>query len=412
MMLSNPKEYGRLLQTVLILAVVFAAGFFLGSHSGTTAAQSIAAPAPDTEKFFEPFWEVFNLIQSDYVDPNDQPVEIQSLVNGAISGMVDSLGDQFSGYMDPETYPMMSDDLSGEIEGIGVVIRTNEETQEIEVVSILEGTPAANAGLRPGDVFAAVDGEDVTQDNQLELATKVRGPAGTTVNLTMRRDDELLEFSIKRERIVVPNIEARVLENTDIAYVRLQQFLPEARSQIDAAVAELDVNSRLGLILDLRGNPGGLLNSAIDVTSAFVRDGTILIEDFGDANEQVFDATGNFLNVSVPIVVLVDETSASASEIVAGALQDRGIAKIVGEVTLGKGTVQMWRELVNGGGLRLTIARWLTPNRNWIHDQGITPDIIVEWTPESFDDPNDPQLAAALEHLRMVSGVAQEQVQQ
>jgi carboxyl-terminal processing protease len=151
--------------------------------------------------------------------------------------------------------------------------------------------------------------------------------------------------------------------------------------------------------LDLRGNPGGLLTSVIDVTSAFLEKGVIVVEQFGDGREQVFNATGDYLDLKVPLVVLVDETSASASELMAGALQDHQVATIIGETTLGKGTVQTWASLVNGGGVRLTIARWLTPNRNWIHEKGVTPDLIVEWTPESYDDPNDPQLAAALDFL-------------
>jgi len=154
-------------------------------------------------------------------------------------------------------------------------------------------------------------------------------------------------------------------------------------------------------VLDLRGNPGGLLTTAIDVASAFVKDGTILIEDFGEGNEQIFEANGSYIGVSVPLVVLVDDNSASASELVAGALQDNGRATIVGVTTFGKGTVQTWQSLVNGGGIRLTIARWLTPNGNWIHGQGITPDVIVEWPVEGRDNTIDPQLNAAIELLEM-----------
>jgi carboxyl-terminal processing protease len=394
-------ERSRPLQIALIATLIFAAGFAMGNHAGISTAQSHISP--ETEKLFESLWEVYSLIENQYVDPNDAPLDPGKLVDGAIGGMVDSLGDQFSGYMAPDIYPLLNDDLSGAIEGIGVVIRTLEDDGGIEVVNVMEGTPAANAGLRIGDIFNQVDDVDVTDATQLELAAKVRGPAGSNVKLTMQRGEDLIDFIITRARIEIPNIESRLLEENNVAYIKLNQFSSDARKQIDQAIEDLDVNERAGLIFDLRGNPGGLLNSAIDVASAFIESGPILIEDFGNGNEQTFNATGDYSGVNVPIVVLVDESSASASELVAGALQDRDQATIIGEVTLGKGTVQTWRDLANGGGVRLTIARWLTPNHNWIHGAGITPDVIVEWTPESFDDPVDPQLAAALDYLQSVA---------
>lgn len=398
-------ERSRSLQLTVIAALIFAAGFAMGNHAGISTAQS--SISPEVEKLFEPLWEVYNLIERQYVDPNDAPVIPEKLVDGAISGMVDSLGDQFSGYMSPDIYPLLNDDLSGSIEGIGVVIRTLEHDGGIEIVNVMQGTPAAKAGLRIGDIFHRVNDVDVTSDTQLELAAKVRGPAGSDVKLTMKRGNELVDFVITRARIEIPNIESRLLEESNVAYIRLNQFSSEARSQIDQALKDLDVNQRAGLIFDLRGNPGGLLNSAIDVASAFIKTGPILIEDFGNGNEQTFNATGNYSGVKVPMVVLVDESSASASELVAGALQDRERATIIGETTLGKGTVQTWRDLANGGGVRLTIARWLTPNHNWIHGAGITPDVIVEWTPVSFDDPTDPQLSAALDYLLSVAQSSQ-----
>jgi carboxyl-terminal processing protease len=382
------------MQISLLIIVVFASGFALGSQHSVSVAQSTTSMPPEAESVFEPFWQVYNLIRSDYLEP----VEPDLLLDGAINGMVESLGDQFSGYMNPEVYPLLNDDLSGEIEGIGVVIQTLEETGEIEVVNVLEGAPAMEAGVMPGDIFTAVNGEDVTELSQLELAGKVRGAAGTSVIITMRRGEELLDFTMARARIQIPTIESRLLDN-NIGYIKLFEFNDDARQALDDALENLNAKNLNGLIFDLRGNPGGLLNSAIDVASAFLEDGVILIEDFGDGQEQTLDVNGNFSGVNVPMVVLVDETSASASELVAGALQDHRRATIIGEVSFGKGTVQTWHELTNGGGIRLTIARWLTPNRHWIHEQGITPDIIVEWTPESYNDPNDIQLLVAQNYL-------------
>lgn len=384
-------------------AIIFVAGFALGNLTNPATAQNIGNLSDEEAALFQPLWETYELIRDQYVDPYDEMFTPQQLLDGAISGMIDALGDEYSGYMNPESFAMQNSDLSGEFEGIGVVIRVNEELGGIEVVNVLAGSPAEEFGVQVGDIFRVVDGVEVSEDTNLELATKVRGPAGTDVNITFERDDELIDITITRARIAIPNIDYSILDNTNIAYIQLNQFTSEARDQIDAAMTELDVNNRDGMILDLRGNPGGLLTSAIDVSSAFIESGTILIEDFGDNRDEiVFEATGDFSGIQVPLVILVDETSASASELVSGALQDTDNATIIGETTLGKGTVQTWRSLSNGGGVRLTIARWLTPDRNWIHGAGVTPDIIIEWEPENgsaFGGPDDPQLSAAIDYL-------------
>lgn len=388
----------RPFQVSFVIVGVFVAGFILGNQFNISQAQSDTTAPRGAEVAFEPFWQVYNLIESEYLEP----VEPEKLVDGAIQGMIEALDDQFSGYMDPSVYPLMNADLSGTVEGIGALVETDEETKEIRIASVLEGSPAEAAGVQDGDVFVQVNGEDVTGLTQMELVTKVRGPAGTTVQLTMRRGEELVEFTITRAKIVVPNVEFKTLDG-NIGYIKMRDFSADARAKLDEALKALDVNALDGLVFDLRGNPGGLLTSAIDIASAFIKDGTILVEDFGNGEQRTFEANGSYIGISVPMVVLVDEDSASASELVAGALQDRDRAEIVGETTFGKGTVQTWRELVNGGGVRLTIARWLTPNGHWIHEQGITPDIVVEWTPENRDDPNDPQLKAALDYLLQAS---------
>lgn len=394
-MITALRKHAHKLQTVLLLMAVFAAGFAFGNMNTISEAQTRLS---DTDEAFEPFWEAFSTIQTRYVD--GPQIEIPTLVNGAISGMVDSLGDQYSGYLEPQDYAMFNSDISGDVEGIGVVIRTNEESGAIEVINVLEGAPARAAGVLPGDIFHEVNGEMVAGMNQTELASKVRGPAGTTVNIIFERDGELLEFEITRARFEVPNVETDILEN-DIAYISFAEFNSLGSRQLNDAIRRLNINERTALILDIRGNPGGLLNVAVDVASLFVRDGVILYETFSDGSEQVFRANGNYAGIEVPIVLLIDETSASASELLAGALKDRGIATLIGETTFGKGTVQTIQPLSNGGGLRLTVARWLTPNRGWIHDQGIVPDIEVDWDPESFAEMegDDPQLQAAIEYI-------------
>ncbi|MBK8025701.1 MAG: S41 family peptidase [Chloroflexi bacterium] len=397
-----PSFLGRMrgIPAAAALVIVFFTGYAVGTHQSISFAQGDRATPEEVESAFAPFWEVFNHIQDQYIEE----VSLDTLVAGASDGMVDALEDPFSGYMDSETLNLMNSDLEGEFEGIGVVIHTIEDSGEIEVVGILNGAPAQGSGIEPGDIFAFVDGIDVSEMNQADLAAIVRGPQGTEVTITMRRERELLDFVLTRERIVVPNVESRLLEEENIAYVRLNNFNDRSRAEIDDALDDLRVNRRAGLIFDLRDNPGGLLSSSIEVASAFIESGPIVTEVFGDGSEQEFTANGSFANVRVPIVVLVNESSASASELVAGAMQDTGVATIIGEVTLGKGTVQQWYTLQNNTGLRLTVAQWLTPNRRWIHEEGITPDIVVEWTPEIFNDPNDPQIAEAVNWLLLQTG--------
>ncbi len=386
----------------LVIVLVFIGGFVLGSQRNPLLAQGDTAAPPASAKDFEPFWQVYNLIQSSYLDRDK--VSDTKLVDGAIKGMVDTLGDQFSGYMDAETYPMFNSDLSGEVEGIGAVVQTDEKTKEISIAQVLDGSPAQAAGLKSGDVFVKVEGADVSQSTQFDLVRLVRGKEGTSVNLTMRRGTETLDFKIKRAKITTPVVDSKELDN-GIGYIKLRSFDVNAYQEVKAAIDKLGGKDMKGLIFDLRGNPGGLLTTAIDIASLFLKDGTVLVEDFGNGNKQTYTTNGKYIGYDIPLTILVDENSASASELVSGAMQDTGRAKLVGVKTFGKGTVQTWQQLINGGGIRLTIARWLTPNGHWIHGNGITPDVVVEWPQENRDEKNDPQLKAAIESLTATTPV-------
>lgn len=390
------------LPIAILLAIVFSGGFLLGERNSIISAQT---NTPSNIAILSPLLEVYDMIHNEYMDYSGEGINDDALLDGAISGMMGALGDQYSNYMTPADYSMQNSDLSGEFEGIGAVIRTLEEENAVTIVSLLPGSPAEAAGLRPGDIFVEVDGENVLGINQSLLAFKVRGPKGTAVDLTIRRDEELINFTIVRDSVKIINIETDLLADDQVAYIKLFQFTHEARNELNAALEALDANNRQGVILDLRSNPGGLLTSAIDIGSAFIPKGDpILIEEFGgDRGDIVFRATGDTSDLQVPVVLLIDENSASASELIAGALQDYGLATLIGETTFGKGTVQSWRGISNGGGISLTVARWLTPNGNWIQDQGVTPDIVVEWTPDpELEDEFDPQLAAALEFFEVV----------
>ena len=389
----------RSLRPILLLLAVLLLGFSLGSAHRSLDAQMSPALSADEKQLFDAFWQVWGHIRDDFVSPDGNPPEASLLVDGAIRGMVNALGDEHSGYLDPQQYPVMQEDWAGAVNGIGAVVERDDDSGRQRIAWVLPGTPAEAAGLAAGDVFLQVDGMDVREASQLELAALVRGPVGTDVHLVMGRGDDRLGFTITRARIEIPNVESRRLEGTGIGYIQLQHFDANARQQMEEALKTLDAASLSGLVLDLRNNPGGLLDSAIAVASAFIEDGPLLIKQSGE-DEQVHDADGSFLGLSLPLAVLVNEQSASASELVAGALQDRGRAIIIGQPTFGKGTMQNLFALDNGGGLQLTIARWLTPEGHWIHESGIVPDIHVEQPGQTLPENDDLPLQAAIESLQ------------
>lgn len=385
------------LRLVFIGIILFVGGFLLGNQLLILQAQGQLIPE-EAQRELLPIYEQYDYIKTNFVH---QPVDTAVLIDGALEGMVDSLGDEYSGYMSPDSFASFSGSFSGDMEGIGAIIRSDVETGIIEIADVLPNAPAEKAGVIAGDVFVEVDGEPVQGMSQTDLVTKVRGPAGTTVTIIMQRGDKLLTFEIVREKFEIPSVFSEVIEDTNIGYIAFYDFNQKTRAQIDAALEDLNVNELDGLIIDVRNNPGGLLTSAVEVGSAFVENGTILHEVFGNGEEITFESDGSYANITVPIVYLVNERSASASELVAGALQDNGLATIIGEPTFGKGTVQQLRPLSHGGGVRLTIAQWLTPNRNSIQTNGITPDIIirVDNDQQLAELGKDPQRDAAIEFI-------------
>jgi carboxyl-terminal processing protease len=390
----NPFQLG------VAFVMVFIVGFLLGNQITIIQAQTNTTPS-NNEDVLAPVYQAYSYIQESYITP----IEDEVLINGAIEGMTNALQDPFSAYLAPDLNERFNESLAGDMEGIGATIRTIPETGEIEIVNTLPNTPARAVGLQAGDIFYAVNGESVVGLDQLELLPLVRGKAGTSVTITFLRGDELVEVTIIRERFDVPTVEYERLPN-DIGYIYLVEFNARSREQLDAALDDLDVNNLNALVIDLRGNPGGLLTSAIEVTSAFLPDGAVLYEVFGDGSERIFQTDGSFYGVTVPVVLLVDRGSASAAELFAGAMQDRGLATIVGDVTFGKGSVQVIHQLINGGGLRVTVARWLTPLRNSIDTIGVTPDILVPITEDfDFQRDGDIQLQAALDYIYESLGI-------
>ena len=302
--------------------------------------------------------------------------------------------------MDPEQYEQSNAEMQGEYDGIGAWVDT--EGEYLTIISPMDDSPAQKAGLKAGDQVIAVDGEDVTGTPANLVLRKVLGPAGTDVTLTIRREGttEPFDVTITRAKIVLKSVESEMLEG-DIAYVAVNTFGDKTTAELTAALETMMDQNPSGMILDLRNNGGGYLNTAIEVVSQFIPDGVVMYEEYGDGTRDTYEAMRGGLATEIPLVVLVNEGTASASEITAGAIQDYERGKLVGVTTFGKGSVQSWIPLRNdAGAVRVTIARWLTPKERLIHKVGLEPDFVVELTEEDIEAERDPQLDKAIEVLR------------
>jgi carboxyl-terminal processing protease len=367
----------------------------LPSAPGVQPEQQSATPS-ELQTLFVPFWEAWNIVHEQYVD---QPLDDEKLMQGAIRGMMDALGDEQTFYMEPQLYESETSSLQGEYEGIGAYVDTDGDY--LTIVSPIDGSPAEAAGLRPGDKVIAIDGEDMTDVTPEQARLKVLGPEGSEVTLTVAREGEPepLEFVITRAKITIHSAEGRMLEN-EIAYVDINTFGERTTRELRNTLDDLLRQNPRGIIIDLRNNPGGYLTTAVEVSSEFIEEGVVLYEEYGDGRRDTHRALGNGQATDIPLVVLINEGSASASEIVAGAIQDYERGKLVGAKSYGKGSVQNWVPLSNNqGAARVTIARWLTPDERLINHLGLMPDVIVEMTPEDFESEQDPQLDAAMETM-------------
>jgi len=359
--------------------------------------EATATPA-NTETLFSPFWEAWDLVHNYYID---QPVDDKKLMQGAIRGMMEGLGDEHSSYMTPEEYQTASEDLAGkEYSGIGAWVDTTQDY--VTIMSTMPGSPAEAADLRTGDQVIAIDGKDQTGIPGDVALKSILGEEGTVVKLTIYRKatDETFDVVITRAKITVPSASAKMLDN-GIAYVVVYQFGDKTTAELRDGLKSVMAEKPVGMILDLRGNTGGYLNTAVEVVSEFIKVNQVaIIEEYGDGTRQELKTNAGGLATDIPLVVLVNGGTASAAEITAGAIQDYGRGKIVGTITYGKGTVQNWIPLQNDqGAIRVTIARWLTPKGNQINKVGIQPDYVVELTEDDVANNRDPQLDKAVELL-------------
>ncbi|MDP2640956.1 MAG: S41 family peptidase [Candidatus Yanofskybacteria bacterium] len=350
---------------------------------------------------FSMFWDAWRVLQEKYADADS--LDLQAMVHGAISGMVKSVGDPYTVFMDPKDTRKFMEDIEGTFEGVGMEIGIRDGL--LKVIAPLEQTPAQRAGLRAGDAIYEIDGattRDMTVDKAVSL---IRGPKGSTVTFTVFRDgwSDTREFTIERGVIEVPSLRWELKEG-NVAYVRLFHFSKKASADFRKAASEILASSADRIVLDLRNNPGGYLEVSQEIAGWFLEPGALVtIEDFGSQEKKrEYRAQGNGRLASYPIVVLMNEGSASASEILAGALRDNRGALLIGTQSFGKGSVQELDRLRNGASLKVTVANWLTPNGHHITGIGLEPDIQLNLTAEDFEKNLDPQLDKALEVVKDV----------
>ena len=364
--------------------------------------RTAAAVVEEEQQDLATFWEAMQLLDKNYYAQEELP-RSGDITYAVIEGIIDSTGDPHSSFLNPEDAAEFEDDLDGEFEGIGARVDMGEEG--LVIVAPFPGTPADEAGLQPGDIVLEIDGTSTQNMDLMQAVSLVRGEKGTVVVLTIKRgaDAAPLTVEVTRGNIVIPIVEAELMQEEGlppIGYMRLTDFSRNSVDQFKEKLTELQEQGAENLIVDLRFNPGGLLNASVEITSQFINEGLILSEKRLDGQELTHPAQRGGLGLDIPLVVLINEGSASASEIFAGAIQDAKRGTLIGTTTFGKGSVQRLHTLSDGSLLRITVARWFTPNGNAIHDKGIDPDIYVEWNQEEELSPDDPQLNAAIEFFK------------
>ncbi len=393
----------------LLAAIAFFAGVQVGSGA-TTVPQSaslfsifLPKNVPGTSVDLSNFWQVWNLMNEKFVSGSStETISIDERVNGAISGMVQSFGDPYTIFMPPEQSEKFSEDIAGNFSGVGMEVGMRDNV--ITVIAPLPDTPADKAGIMSGDAIVSIDDMSTEQMSVDEAVDHIRGEKGTDVTLRLYRADsgQFLEKTITRDTIAIPTVKTE--QRDDVFIISLYSFNALAEDKMKDAIQQYMKSGTRKLVLDVRGNPGGYLQSAVSIASYFLDGGAVVVrESYGEGkNEDVYRSYGQTLGDYAPkkLVVLVDQGSASASEILAGALQEHGVATLIGEQTFGKGSVQELLPLSDGSSLKVTVARWLTPNGNSISNGGLTPDMVVDRTSDDVLAGKDPQLDAALEFMK------------
>jgi carboxyl-terminal processing protease len=392
------------LAVTLVIVLSGVVGHTLGSGDSGTA------PISGSQEFGI-LDEIYSILQEDFVDPQIDP---EQLKRGAINGIIESLGDAHTVYIDPETIALGVDVISGTFQGIGATVDQDPVTRDIVIITPFRDSPAERAGIRPGDVIKAVDDESTEGWTVAQAVQRIRGPDGTPVTLTVQHNDgQLEEIEIVRATIVIPTVFSNVGDDPDlqindadgnpvqdIAYIEVQQFTEQTVRDLAGELLRVQEGGYEALILDLRRNPGGSLNATVAVADMFLGSGVILMEVDRHGRETSYDANPGGEALDIQVAVLMGPGSASGSEVLAGALRDNERAILIGETTFGKGSINQLRELSDGGAIYVTTARWLTPSGEQIEGVGIAPDIEVASDEEELLTGSGPQLFTAINYLR------------
>jgi carboxyl-terminal processing protease len=400
---------GTILVSLFIIFVLAGSALFVAGYSLGRQRSETAGTADSLQQAFQPFWDAYHKIDREYIGDVDR----KRLVEGAIEGMFQALGDPYSDYMTSEEYQAALSSISGQFEGIGAEMTSRDDagttgcspasaTCHLVIVRTLRDSPAERAGLRPDDEILAVDGKSVVGQTLDEVVLTVRGQRGTKVTLRIQRADEApMDVTVVRDVIKSEDVVSEVKANGKIGYIRINGFSSGAAGDFKDQLRELVESKKVEkLILDLRDDPGGFVGAARTIASQFVGSGPVFYEQYKGAEPvpQEAEPDGVATDPEITLVVLVNGGTASASEIVAGAVQDTDRGQLVGEKTFGKGTIQQWQPLEDAGGFRLSVAKWLTPKQRWIHGEGLQPD-VVEAQPTDLPEGEDPQLDRAIEVL-------------
>lgn len=407
--------YTVALQAVLALIVAgalvvssFAGGWlaydrvfaYMGTAKPISPPEAMSAGGDGNETSMSLLWEAVQLLRDHYYGGGVP--EGSQLTYSAIRGVLNATDDQFTTFVDPEHAKLLREDMQGEFQGIGATVRMND-SDELMIVSPIPGSPAQEAGLRSGDIILAADGQRLKGMTVMEAVTIIRGPQGSTIELEVLREGEgTFTVDITRDTIEIPTVESRIIAEEGqptLGYLKLNDFNARATDELRDALRQLESDGAEGLVLDVRNNPGGFLRTAIEVTSQFIEEGEIVLIERTQEEEQIHRARSGGLWLDKPMVVLVNGGSASASEILAGAIQDHERGMLVGTTTFGKGSVQAPHTLSDDSSLRVTIARWFTPDDRMIHEKGIEPDVSVELTAADERNSRDPQLEQAIDTL-------------
>jgi carboxyl-terminal processing protease len=384
------------LSFLILAGLIFGAGWLSGNGRIDVSPQdsSVSQNLP-ADLNYTSVEQVYDELRANY----DGKLEENKLLDGLKQGLVSASGDPYTEYLAPKEAKEFAEQINGTFEGIGAILGKNEQGNVI-IISPIDGFPAKKAGLRPRDVIVEIDGKDATELSTDQAVDRIRGKKGTTVSLRIiRNEKEDLKFDIVREEINVPSVETKVLEG-NIGYIKISRFGDDTSKLTRDAANKFKQDGVPKVILDLRGNPGGYLESSVNVASLWLDNKTVLQEKRGNVVIKTFKSEGQSPLLGIPTVVLIDEGSASASEIVAGALHDNNAATLIGVKSFGKGSVQNTQPLKNGALLKVTTARWFTPNGKNIDKEGIKPDQTVERTEDDFKADRDPQLDAATSKLK------------